>query len=80
MMETFTVALPSTLQLPPNTACFVLDVGASYGFYTVEAGQNNKLYFWERFWDGTQDNTLVKQAVLTAGAYTATALAAEIQT
>ena len=49
--EDFTVDLPSTLQLPPNTACSVLDVALSYSFYTMEVGQNDKLYFWERFWD-----------------------------
>ena len=33
--ENFVVSLPSTLQLPPNTACYVLSVALSYGFYTV---------------------------------------------
>ena len=46
--EDFVVSLPSTLQLPANTACYVLDVALSYGFYTVETGQNDKLHFLER--------------------------------
>ena len=78
--ENFVVALPSTLQLPPNTACYVLDVALSYGFYTVEAGQNDKLYFLERYWNGSQDITLVTTVTLIPGAYIATSLAAEIQT
>ena len=77
--ENFVVALPSTLQLPPTTACYVLDVALSYGFYTVEAGHNDKLYFWERYWNGSQGITLVATATLSPGSYTATSLAAEIQ-
>ena len=34
--ENFVVSLPSTLQLPQNTACYVLSVALSYGFYTVK--------------------------------------------
>ena len=78
--ENFVVSLPSTLQLPPNTACYVLDVALSYGFYTVETGSNDKLYFWERYWNGSQGITLVTTATLSPGSYTATSLAAEIQT
>ena len=78
--ENFIISLPSTLQLPANTACYVLDVALSYGFYTVEAGQNDKLYFLERYWNGSQDITLVTTVTLSPGAYTATSLAAEIQT
>ena len=40
--ESFVVSLP-TLQLPPNTACYLLSVALSYGFYTVETGLNDKL-------------------------------------
>ena len=78
--ENFTITLPSTLQLPPNTACYVLDVALSYGFYTVEANQIDKLYFLERYWNGSQDISLVTTATLSPGAYKATSLAAEIQT
>ena len=78
--ENFTISLPSTLQLPPQTACYVLDVALSFGFYTVEAGYNDQLYFWERQWDGSSDDTRVATATLAAGSYTATSLATGIQT
>ena len=78
--ENFTISLPSTLQLPAQTACYVFDVALSYGFYTMEMGLNDQLYFWERYWNGTQDITLVATATLSAGSYTATSLAAQIQT
>ena len=78
--EIFTSSLPSTLQLPPQTACYVLDVALSYGFYTVETGLNDQLYFWERYWNGSQGITLVTAPTLSPGSYTATSLAAEIQT
>ena len=78
--ENFTISLPSTLQLPPQTACYVLDVAISFGFYTVESGYNDQLYFWERKWDGTSDVTRVATATLAAGSYTATSLATGIQT
>ena len=78
--ENFTISLPSTLQLPSQTACYVLDVALTYGFYTVEQGLNDQLYFWERYWNGSQGITLVTTATLSAGSYTATSLAAEIQT
>ena len=52
----------------------------SYSFYIVEAGYNDRLYFLERMWDGTSDVTRVATATLSAGSYTATSLAAEIQT
>ena len=77
--ENFTITLPSTLQLPPQTACYVLDVALSYGFYTVETGLNDQLYFLERYWNGTQGITLVTTVTLDAGSYTATGLASEIQ-
>ena len=63
----FTISLPSTLQLPPQTACYVLDVALSFGF-------------WERYWNGSQDITLVATATLSPGSYTASILAGEIQT
>ena len=50
----FTSSLPSTLQLPAQTVCYVWDVALSYGFYTVETGLNDHLYFWERYWNGSQ--------------------------
>ena len=78
--ENFVVALPSSLQLPPNTACYVLDVALSYGFYTVEAEHNDRLHFLEKRWNGTQDVTRVATGILSPGSYTATSLAAEIQT
>jgi hypothetical protein len=78
--ENFTISLPSTLQLPAQTACYVLDVALSYGFYTVEQGLNDQLYFWERYWNGSQGITLVTTVTLSAGSYTATSLAAEIHT
>ena len=78
--DNFTISLPSTLQLPPQTACYVLDVALSFGFYTVETGLNDQLYFWERYWNGSQDVTLVATATLSAGSYSASILAAEIQT
>ena len=78
--ENFVISLPSTLQLPTNTACYVLHVALSYGFYSIETGQNDKLYFWERYWNGSQGITLVTTATLPAGSYTATLLAAAIQT
>jgi hypothetical protein len=77
--ENFIVSLPSTLQLPANTACYVLDVALSYGFYSIETDQNDKLYFWERLWNGSQGVTTVTTATLPAGSYTATLLAAAIQ-
>ena len=78
--ENFVVSLPSTLQLPANTACYVLDVALSYGFYSIESGQNDKLYFLERYWNGSQGITLVTTATLSARSYSATLLATEIQT
>ena len=77
--ENFVVALPSTLQLPPNTACYVLDVALTFGFYTVEAGYNDRLYFLERMYDGSSDVTRVATATLPAGSYTSGGLAAAIQ-
>jgi len=77
--ENFVVALPS-LQLPPNTACYVLDVAMAYGHYTVEAGYNDRLHFLERMCDGLGDVPRVATATLSAGSYTATSLAAGIQT
>ena len=62
--EDFTISLPSTLQLPSQTACYVLDCAVSFGFYTVETGLNDQLYFWERYWNGSQDITLVATATL----------------
>ena len=38
-----TISLPSTLQLPPQTASYVSDVALSYGLYTVETGLNDQL-------------------------------------
>ena len=78
--ENFVVALPSSLQLLPHTACYVLDVALAYGFYAVEMAYNDRLHFLERRWDGTQDVTRVATATSSAGSYTATSLAAEIQT
>ena len=78
--EDFVVSLPSTLQLGPNMACYVLNVAISYGFYTVESGQNDKLYVLERYWNGSQGVTQVTTATLSAGSYTASSLATEIQT
>ena len=78
--SSFIVQLPSTLQLPPQTAAYVLDVAISYGFYTVETGFNDTLYLLERYWNGTNDVTLVKKAVLQGGSYTPTTLASAIQT
>jgi hypothetical protein len=75
----FAVQLPTGLQLPPDTACYVLDVALSYGFYTVEEGENDTIYFIERYWDGTQDQTIVRSAVLAAGSYTSISLATELQ-
>ena len=77
--ENFTISLPSTLQLPAQTACYVLDVALSYGVYTVETGLNDQLYFWERHWNASQGITLVTTATLSAGSYTATSLASGIQ-
>ena len=42
--ENFTITLPSTLQLPPQTACYIMDVALSYGFYSVEAGFNDQTF------------------------------------
>ena len=78
--ENFTVSLPSTLQLPPNTACFVLDAAVSYGFYTVETGQNDQLHVLERYWNGSQGVTQVTTVTLSAGSYQASSLTSEIQT
>ena len=78
--EDFVVSLPSTLQLPANTACYVLDVALSYGFYTVETSQNDKLHFLERYWNGSQGVTQVTLVTLSAGSYQASSLASEIQT
>ena len=78
--ENFVVALPSSLQLPPQTACYVLNVALSYGFYSVERGQKDKLYFWERYWNGSQGITLVTTATISPGAYSTTTLASQIQT
>ena len=76
----FQYALPSTLHLPPQTACYVLDVAISYGFWTVETGFNDTVYLLERLWNGSQDVTLVKKAVIPAGAYQPSTLASAIQT
>ena len=78
--ENFVVSLPSTLQLPPNTACYVLSVALSYGFYTIETGVNDKLYFWERYWSGGSHGvTFLTIVTLTSGSYSASQLASEIQ-
>ena len=45
--ENFTVALPSTLQLPSYTTCCVLVVTLSYSFYTMDTGLNTRLYLPE---------------------------------
>ena len=78
--ENFTVALPSTLQLPPNTACYVLDVALSYGFYTVETGQNDSLFVLERYWDGSQGVTQLTTVTLPAASYQTSSLTSAIQT
>ena len=57
--ENFTISLPSTLQLPPQTACYVLDVALTHGFYGVEANLNDHFFFLERHWNGTQGITRV---------------------
>ena len=75
----FTVELPATLQLPRETACYVLDVQVSYGFYTVEHNSHDIVYFLERYWSGTADQTIVRRATLDPGSYTAITLAAELQ-
>ena len=64
--ENFTISLP-TLRLPAQTACYVLDVALSFGFYTVETNLNDRLYFLERYWNGSQDITLVATAILSPG-------------
>ena len=43
--ENLTITLPSTLRLPPQTACYIMDVALSYGFYSIEPGHNDQLYF-----------------------------------
>jgi hypothetical protein len=75
----FTIELPSMLQLPADTACYVLDLAVGYGFYSVEAGTNDQLHILERYWNGSQDITEIKQATLSPGSYTPVTLAAEIQ-
>ena len=75
----FIYQLPSTLHLPSQTSCYVLDVAISYGFWSVETGFNDTLYLLERYWNGSQDVTLVKKAVLPGGSYTPTTLASAVQ-
>ena len=54
--------------------------GVVVWFYTVEMGYKDRLHFLERRWNGTQDVTRVATATLSPESYTATSLAAEIQT